>query len=203
LFGKSPNAAYLEQLLKDLSLWDKRDSELRELSGGMKRRVLIAKALSHEPRVLFLDEPTAGVDVELRQDMWKMVRKLNDSGVTIILTTHYIEEAEEIADRVGIISQGRLLLVEEKQGLMHKLGTKQLLIELRQSLDEVPAALADYGLELSADGNHLVYTYDTQSERTGITALLQDLNDNGLSLKDLKSSQSSLEEIFVSLVSNR
>jgi ABC-2 type transport system ATP-binding protein len=203
LFGKPPNAAYLEQLLKDLSLWDKRDSELRELSGGMKRRVLIAKALSHEPRVLFLDEPTAGVDVELRQDMWKMVRKLNDSGVTIILTTHYIEEAEEIADRVGIISQGRLLLVEEKQGLMHKLGTKQLLIELRQSLDEVPAALADYGLELSADGNHLVYTYDTQSERTGITALLQDLNDNGLSLKDLKSSQSSLEEIFVSLVSNR
>jgi len=203
LFGKPPNAAYLEQLLKDLSLWDKRDSELRELSGGMKRRVLIAKALSHEPRVLFLDEPTAGVDVELRQDMWKMVRKLNDSGVTIILTTHYIEEAEEIADRVGIISQGRLLLVEEKQGLMQKLGTKQLLIELRQSLDEVPAALADYGLELSADGNHLVYTYDTQSERTGITSLLQDLNDNGLSLKDLKSSQSSLEEIFVSLVSNR
>jgi len=203
LFGKPPNPAYLEQLLKDLSLWDKRDSELRELSGGMKRRVLIAKALSHEPRVLFLDEPTAGVDVELRQDMWKMVRKLNDSGVTIILTTHYIEEAEEIADRVGIISQGRLLLVEDKQGLMQKLGTKQLLIELRQSVDEVPAALAEYGLELSADGSHLVYTYDTQSERTGITALLQDLNDTGLSLKDLRSSQSSLEEIFVNLVSNR
>jgi ABC-2 type transport system ATP-binding protein len=203
LFGKPPDSAYLEQLLKDLSLWDKRDSELRELSGGMKRRVLIAKALSHEPRVLFLDEPTAGVDVELRQDMWKMVRKLNDSGVTIILTTHYIEEAEEIADRVGIISQGRLLLVEDKLGLMQKLGTKQLLIELRQPVDEVPAALAEYGLELSADGNHLVYTYDTRSERTGITALLQDLNDNGLSLKDLKSSQSSLEEIFVNLVSNR
>jgi len=203
LFGKPPNAAYLEQLLKDLSLWDKRDNELRELSGGMKRRVLIAKALSHEPRVLFLDEPTAGVDVELRQDMWKMVRKLNDAGVTIILTTHYIEEAEAIADRVGIISQGRLLLVEDKQGLMQKLGTKQLLIELRQALDEVPPALAAYGLELSADGNHLVYTYDTHSERTGITALLQDLNNAGLSLKDLKSSQSSLEEIFVSLVSNR
>jgi len=203
LFGKPPNPVYLEQLLKDLSLWDKRDSELRELSGGMKRRVLIAKALSHEPRVLFLDEPTAGVDVELRQDMWKMVRKLNDSGVTIILTTHYIEEAEEIADRVGIISQGRLLLVEDKLGLMQKLGTKQLLIELRQPVDEVPAALAEYGLELSADGNHLVYTYDTRSERTGITALLQDLNDTGLSLKDLKSSQSSLEEIFVNLVSNR
>lgn len=203
LFGKSPNAAYLEQLLRDLSLWDKRDNELRELSGGMKRRVLIAKALSHEPRVLFLDEPTAGVDVELRQDMWKMVRKLNDSGVTIILTTHYIEEAEEIADRVGIISGGRLLLVEDKQNLMQKLGKKQLLIELRQSVDQIPAALGDYALELSEDGCHLVYTYDTQSERTGITALLQDLNKSGLSLKDLKSSQSSLEEIFVNLVSTK
>jgi ABC-2 type transport system ATP-binding protein len=203
LFGKPPNAAYLEQLLKDLSLWDKRDNELRELSGGMKRRVLIAKALSHEPRVLFLDEPTAGVDVELRQDMWKMVRKLNDSGVTIILTTHYIEEAEEIADRVGIISQGRLLLVDNKQNLMQKLGKKQLLIELRQAVDTVPAGLLAYDLEISSDGNHLVYTYDTQSERTGITALLQDLNDTGLSMKDLKSSQSSLEEIFVSLVSTK
>ncbi len=201
LFGKSSNPAYLEQLLKDLSLWDKRDNELRELSGGMKRRVLIAKALSHEPRILFLDEPTAGVDVELRQDMWKMVRKLNESGVTIILTTHYIEEAEEIADRVGIISQGRLLLVEDKQCLMQKLGKKQLLIELRQAIDEVPAELADYNLELSADRCHLVYTYDTQSERTGITSLLQALHGTGLSLKDLKSSQSSLEEIFVSLVS--
>ena len=201
LFGKPPNTAYLEQLLKDLSLWDKRNSELRELSGGMKRRVLIAKALSHEPRVLFLDEPTAGVDVELRQDMWKMVRKLNDSGVTIILTTHYIEEAEEIADRVGIISQGSLLLVEDKQNLMHKLGKKQLLIELRQMVDAIPDALADYNLEISKDGSHLVYTYDTQSERTGITSLLQDLNTAGLSLKDLKSSQSSLEDIFVNLVS--
>jgi len=200
LFGKSADPAYLEQLLKDLSLWDKRDSELRELSGGMKRRVLIAKALSHEPRILFLDEPTAGVDVELRQDMWKMVRKLNDSGVTIILTTHYIEEAEEIADRVGVISEGRLLLVEDKQCLMQKLGKKQLLIELRQAIDAVPEALADYSLELSADRCHLVYTYDTQSERTGITSLLQALYDTGLSLKDLKSSQSSLEEIFVSLV---
>jgi len=203
LFGKPPNTAYLEQLLKDLSLWDKRNSELRELSGGMKRRVLIAKALSHEPRVLFLDEPTAGVDVELRQDMWKMVRKLNDSGVTIILTIHYIEEAEEIADRVGIISQGSLLLVEDKQNLMHKLGKKQLLIELRQMVDVIPDALADYNLEISKDGSHLVYTYDTQSERTGITSLLQDLNSTGLSLKDLKSSQSSLEDIFVNLVSTK
>ncbi|MCG6888175.1 MAG: ABC transporter ATP-binding protein [Gammaproteobacteria bacterium] len=203
LFGKPPDTAYLEQLLKDLSLWDKRDSELRELSGGMKRRVLIAKALSHEPRVLFLDEPTAGVDVELRQDMWKMVRKLNDSGVTIILTTHYIEEAEEIADRVGIISQGKLLLVEDKQNLMQKLGKKQLLIELREMVEAIPAALAEYNLEISRDGGHLVYTYDTQSERTGITSLLQDLNDNGMSLKDLKSSQSSLEEIFVNLVSTK
>ena len=203
LFGKPPNTAYLEQLLKDLSLWDKRNSELRELSGGMKRRVLIAKALSHEPRVLFLDEPTAGVDVELRQDMWKMVRKLNDSGVTIILTTHYIEEAEEIADRVGIISQGSLLLVEDKQNLMHKLGKKQLLIELRQMVEVIPDALSDYNLEISKDGSHLVYTYDTQSERTGITSLLQDLNTAGLSLKDLKSSQSSLEDIFVNLVSTK
>jgi ABC-2 type transport system ATP-binding protein len=201
LFGKKSNPAYLEQLLKDLSLWDKRDSELRELSGGMKRRVLIAKALSHEPRILFLDEPTAGVDVELRQDMWKMVRRLNESGVTIILTTHYIEEAEEIADRVGIINQGRLLLVDDKQNLMQKLGKKQLLIELKQSIGELPAALADYNLETSADGTHLIYTYDTRGERTGITSLLQALHEAGLSLKDLKSSQSSLEEIFVSLVS--
>ena len=201
LFGKKSNPAYLEQLLKDLSLWDKHDSELRELSGGMKRRVLIAKALSHEPRILFLDEPTAGVDVELRQDMWKMVRRLNESGVTIILTTHYIEEAEEIADRVGIINQGRLLLVDDKQNLMQKLGKKQLLIELKQSIGELPAALADYNLETSADGTHLIYTYDTRGERTGITSLLQALHEAGLSLKDLRSSQSSLEEIFVSLVS--
>ncbi len=203
LFGKKSNPAYLEQLLKDLSLWDKRDSELRELSGGMKRRVLIAKALSHEPRILFLDEPTAGVDVELRQDMWKMVRRLNESGVTIILTTHYIEEAEEIADRVGIINQGRLLLVDDKQNLMQKLGKKQLLIELKQSIGELPATLADYNLETTADGAQLIYTYDTRGERTGITSLLQALHEAGLSLKDLKSSQSSLEEIFVSLVSTK
>ena len=200
LFGQKPNPAYIEQVLKDLSLWDKRDSELRELSGGMKRRVLIAKALSHEPKILFLDEPTAGVDVELRQDMWKLVRRLNDSGVTIILTTHYIEEAEEIADRVGIINQGRLLLVEDKASLMHKLGKKQLLIELKRPVNALPETLAGYDLEASADGCQLTYTYDTQGERTGITALLQDLHAAGLQLKDLKSSQSSLEEIFVSLV---
>ena len=203
LFGKKPDPAYLEQLLKDLSLWDKKNNELRQLSGGMKRRVLIAKALSHEPRILFLDEPTAGVDVELRQDMWKMVRQLNDSGVTIILTTHYIEEAEEIADRVGIINQGRLLLVEDKQELMQKLGKKQLLIELKQPIAGLPSTLADYNLETSADGTQLTYTYDTRGERTGITSLLQDLHEAGLSLKDLKSSQSPLEEIFVSLVSTK
>ena len=203
LFGKTPDNAYLEQLLKDLSLWDKKNSELRELSGGMKRRVLIAKALSHEPRILFLDEPTAGVDVELRKDMWKMVRRLNDSGVTIILTTHYIEEAEEIADRVGIISQGKLLLVDDKHCLMQKLGKKQLLIELKQSIDKIPEALAAYNLEPSADGRHLTYTYDPDVERTGITALLQSLNEVGISLKDLKTSQSSLEEIFVRLVNAR
>ncbi len=200
LFGKKPDPVYLERLLRDLSLWDKYDSELRELSGGMKRRVLIAKALSHEPRILFLDEPTAGVDVELRQDMWKMLRRLNESGVTIILTTHYIEEAEEIADRVGIIDQGSLLLVDEKQNLMQKLGKKQLLIELKQPIDQLPGILAGYNLEMSSDGTHLIYTYDIGGERTGITSLLQDLHDAGLSLKDLKSSQSSLEEIFVSVV---
>ena len=200
LFGKEPDPVYLEQLLKDLSLWDKRDNELRELSGGMKRRVLIAKALSHEPRILFLDEPTAGVDVELRQDMWKMVRRLNVSGVTIILTTHYIEEAEEIADRVGIINRGELLLVDDKRSLMQKMGKKQLLIELRQSIAQLPPQLAAYDLEPSADGSHLTYTYDVHGDRTGITSLLQDLNAAGLALKDLKSSQSSLEEIFVSLV---
>jgi len=203
LFGKKPDPAYLEQLLKDLSLWDKRGSELRALSGGMKRRVLIAKALSHEPRILFLDEPTAGVDVELRQDMWRLVRRMNESGVTIILTTHYIEEAEEIADRVGIINQGELLLVDDKQCLMQKLGKKTLQIELKQSIDELPAALAGYNLEHSADGSRLIYTYDTDLERTGITSLLQTLNDVGLSLKDLKTSQSSLEEIFVRLVNAR
>ncbi len=203
LFGQKPNPAYIEQLLKDLSLWDKRDNELRTLSGGMKRRVLIAKALSHEPRILFLDEPTAGVDVELRQDMWKIVRRLNDSGVTIILTTHYIEEAEEIADRVGVINHGKLLLVDDKERLMHQLGRKQLMIELKHPIDAVPAALAGYNLERSADGTQLVYTYDTQGDRTGITALLQDLHGAGLALRDLSSSQSSLEEIFVSLVSSK
>lgn len=203
LFGKSPNPAYLEQLLKDLSLWDKRDNELRQLSGGMKRRVLIAKALSHEPRILFLDEPTAGVDVELRQDMWKMVQRLNDSGVTIILTTHYIEEAEEIADRVGIITEGKLLLVDDTHCLMQKLGKKTLLIELKQAIDKIPEALEIFHLEPSADGKHLTYTYDPDVERTGITALLQGLNDVGISLRDLKTSQSSLEEIFVRLVNAR
>ncbi len=203
LFGKKPDPAFIEQLLKDLSLWDKKDNELRQLSGGMKRRVLIAKALSHEPRILFLDEPTAGVDVELRQDMWKMVRRLNEDGVTIILTTHYIDEAEEIADRVGIINQGQLLLVENKQGLMQKLGKKLLIIELKQSIDRLPPELAIYNLVTSKDGNELIYTYDTQGERTGITALLQSLHEAGLALKDLKTSQSSLEEIFVSLVSSR
>jgi ABC-2 type transport system ATP-binding protein len=203
LFGKKSNPAYLEQLLKDLSLWDKRGNELRELSGGMKRRVLIAKALSHEPRILFLDEPTAGVDVELRQDMWRMVRRLNDSGVTIILTTHYIEEAEEIADRVGIINHGELLLVDDKRSLMQKLGKKQLLIELKRSIERIPPELEEYDLETSADGSQLTYTYDTHGERTGITALLQDLHTAGLALKDLKSSQSSLEDIFVSLVKAR
>jgi len=203
LFGKKPDTAYLEQLLKDLSLWDKRDSELRALSGGMKRRVLIAKALSHEPRILFLDEPTAGVDVELRQDMWKMVERLNQSGVTIILTTHYIEEAEEIADRVGIVNQGELLLVDDKKCLMQKLGKKQLLIELKQSIQTIPAGLEDYNLEASEDGTYLTYTYDPDAERTGITALLQSLHEVGLKLKDLKTSQSSLEEIFVRLVNTR
>lgn len=203
LFGKKPDTAYLEQLLKDLSLWDKRSSELRALSGGMKRRVLIAKALSHEPSILFLDEPTAGVDVELRQDMWKLVRRMNESGVTIILTTHYIEEAEEIADRVGIINDGELLLVDDKKCLMQKLGKKTLQIELKQSIDELPAALADYNLERSEDGSRLIYTYDHDLERTGITALLQALTEVGLSLKDLHTSQSSLEEIFVRLVNAR
>lgn len=200
LFGKKPNPDYLEQLLKDLSLFDKKDSELRELSGGMKRRVLIAKALSHEPRILFLDEPTAGVDVELRKDMWQLVRGLNQSGVTIILTTHYIEEAEEIADRVGVISGGELLLVDDKANLMRDLGKKQLALELKQPIDSLPESLSQYDLEISADRTQLIYTYSTVGERTGITALLQAINEAGLSLRDLKTSQSSLEEIFVKLV---
>ena len=200
LFGKKPDPAYIEQLLKDLSLYDKKDSELMTLSGGMKRRVLIAKALSHEPKILFLDEPTAGVDVELRIDMWKMVRRLNKSGVTIILTTHYIEEAEEIADRVGVISNGELLLVDDKETLMHELGKKQLILDLKHPIEALPESLAKYRLEVSADGNKLTYTYDTHSSRTGITALLQSLNEAGLSMRDLNTSQSSLEDIFVNLV---
>ncbi len=200
LFGKKPDPAYIEQLLKDLSLYDKKDSELMTLSGGMKRRVLIAKALSHEPKILFLDEPTAGVDVELRIDMWKMVRRLNESGVTIILTTHYIEEAEEIADRVGVISNGELLLVDDKETLMHELGKKQLILDLKHPIEALPESLAKYRLEVSADGNQLTYTYDTHSSRTGITALLQSLNEAGLSMRDLRTSQSSLEDIFVTLV---
>ena len=200
LFGKKPDPAYIEQLLKDLSLYDKKDSELMTLSGGMKRRVLIAKALSHEPKILFLDEPTAGVDVELRIDMWKMVRRLNKSGVTIILTTHYIEEAEEIADRVGVISNGELLLVDDKETLMHELGKKQLILDLKHPIEALPESLAKYRLEVSADGNQLTYTYDTHSSRTGITALLQSLNEAGLSMRDLRTSQSSLEDIFVNLV---
>lgn len=200
LFGKKKDYAYIEQLLKDLSLWDKKESEIRALSGGMKRRVLIAKALSHEPNILFLDEPTAGVDVELRKDMWNIVRKLRESGVTIILTTHYIEEAEEIADRIGVINKGELLLIEDKFTLMQNLGKKQLIIELKEATSELPKSLNNYNLELSSDGKYLTYTYDTKGESTGITALLQDINNAGLSLKDLQIEQSSLEDIFVDLV---
>ena len=200
LFGKKQDHAYIEQLLKDLSLFDKKDNELRELSGGMKRRVLIAKALSHEPRILFLDEPTAGVDVELRKDMWQLVRGLRESGVTIILTTHYIEEAEEIADRVGIINNGELLLVDEKRSLMHDLGKKQLVLELRQPVDVLPDSLSKYKLDISSDGSCLTYTYETHGDRTGITALLQSLTEAGIAMKDLKTSQTSLEDIFVKLV---
>jgi len=203
LFGKARNPAHIEQVLRDLSLWDKRDTEIRRLSGGMKRRVLIAKALSHEPRILFLDEPTAGVDVELRQDMWKMVRKLREDGVTIILTTHYIEEAEEMADRVGVISKGEIILVEEKSELMRKLGRKQLTLYLQEPLAEIPAVLAAFDLSLAANGSELVYSYDTKAERTGITALLQALAEAGIRFRDLQTSQSSLEDIFVSLVRSR
>jgi len=203
LFGKARNPAHIEQVLRDLSLWDKRDTEIRRLSGGMKRRVLIAKALSHEPRILFLDEPTAGVDVELRQDMWKMVRKLREDGVTIILTTHYIEEAEEMADRVGVISKGEIILVEEKSELMRKLGRKQLTLYLQEPLAEIPATLAAFDLSLANNGSELVYSYDTKAERTGITALLQALAEAGIRFRDLQTSQSSLEDIFVSLVRSR
>ncbi len=203
LFGKSPNPAHIEKVLRDLSLWDKKDQRIRTLSGGMKRRLLIAKALSHEPRVLFLDEPTAGVDVNLRRDMWQLVRVLRDSGVTIILTTHYIEEAEEMADRVGVISNGEIILVENKAELMHKLGKKKLSLLLKQPLHHVPPALAGYQLKLSDDGNELIYTYDTQGERTGIVRLLDDLNQAGIRFKDLRTSESSLEDIFVNLVRDR
>lgn len=199
LFGKPANSAYIEQVLKDLSLWDKKDNMLMMLSGGMKRRVLIAKALSHEPSILFLDEPTAGVDVELRKDMWRLVRRLRDDGVTIILTTHYIEEAEEIADRVGVINKGELILVEEKDELMNKLGKRQLSLEVDRPIDVLPPSLAAHNLEISADGQRLIYTYNSQGEST-ITALLDDLRQAEITVRDLHSKETSLEEIFVELV---
>jgi ABC-2 type transport system ATP-binding protein len=200
LFGKKANPGHIEKVLKDMSLWDKRDSKIIELSGGMKRRVLIAKALAHEPEILFLDEPTAGVDVELRKDMWHHINALRESGVTIILTTHYIEEAEEIADRVGVISHGKIIIVEEKTELMQKLGKKQLTLELQQELADVPGSLNAYNLELSDDGLRLIYTYDSQDDRTGIAGLLSDLHDANIKFKDLHTTQSSLEDIFVTLV---
>jgi len=200
LFGKPPNPAYLEKVLRDLSLWDKKDSKIMTLSGGMKRRVLIAKALSHEPTVLFLDEPTAGVDVELRRDMWAMVRKLRADGVTILLTTHYIEEAEEMADRIGVINKGELVVVEDKAVLMRKLGKKQLTLQLQNTLAAIPAALSDLALELVDGGHALIYTFDSQTDDTGIAPLLRRLAEQGIDFKDLHSSESSLEEIFVSLV---
>jgi ABC-2 type transport system ATP-binding protein len=200
LFGKPPNPGFLEKVLRDLSLWDRKDSKIMTLSGGMKRRVMIAKALSHEPQVLFLDEPTAGVDVELRKDMWEVVRALRASGVTIILTTHYIEEAEQMADRVGVISKGEIILVEDKNELMHKLGQKQLTLHLHDKLTAIPAELAPYRLSLANGGSELVYTYDTQADRTGITALLDDLQRAGVGFRDLRTTQSSLEDIFVGLV---
>ena len=199
LFGKAPDPAHIEKVLRDLSLWDKKDSKIMTLSGGMKRRVLIAKALAHEPQVLFLDEPTAGVDVELRQDMWQVVRDLRASGVTIILTTHYIEEAEQMADRVGVINRGELIVVEEKAALMRKLGKKALKIQLQKKLDAVPAEFADR-LMLAADGMELIYSYDTRAERPGITALLEGLIQRGIRFRDVNTTQTSLEEIFVDLV---
>lgn len=199
LFGKAPNNAWLEKILRDLSLWDKKDNKIMALSGGMKRRVLIAKALAHEPQILFLDEPTAGVDVELRRDMWKMIRGLRDKGVTIILTTHYIDEAEEMADRIGVISKGEIILVEEKNVLMKKLGKKQLTLHLQNPLSEVPPQLAQYQLELAPDGNQLIYTFDS-SEQADIAGLLRRLGELNIDYKDLNTSQSSLEDIFVSLV---
>lgn len=200
LFGKPPNPAHIEKVLKELSLWDKKDNMIMTLSGGMKRRVLIAKALSHEPEVLFLDEPTAGVDVELRKDMWEIVSELKNTGVTIILTTHYIEEAEEIADRVGVINNGELILIEEKASLMRKLGKKQLLLDLHEGLDGIPPSLSEHDLELGAEGRQLIYTFDAQSEHTGITSLLDSVKKAGIEIQDLNTTQSSLEDIFVSLV---
>jgi len=200
LFGKPANPAHIEKVLRDLSLWDKKDSKISALSGGMKRRVLIAKALAHEPQILFLDEPTAGVDVELRRDMWLMVRALRESGVTIILTTHYIEEAEEMADRIGIINKGELVLIEDKDVLMRKLGKKQLTLHLQAPLERIPEALGGMPLEIIEDGSALVYTYDAHSEQSGITALLRKLDELGIEFKDLHSSESSLEEIFVNMV---
>jgi ABC-2 type transport system ATP-binding protein len=203
LFGKPPDPGYVEKVLRDLSLWDKKDNKIITLSGGMKRRVMIAKALSHEPRILFLDEPTAGVDVELRRDMWQMVRSLRETGVTIILTTHYIVEAEEMADRIGVINKGEIILVEDKAELMRKLGKKRLVLQLHDRLNRVPEKLAGYRLELAADGTELIYTYDTQTEHTDIAALLADLDLAGIEFRDLQTKQSSLEEIFVDLVKER
>lgn len=203
LFGKPPNPAHLEKVLRDLSLWEKRDSRIMALSGGMKRRVMIAKALAHEPLILFLDEPTAGVDVELRRSMWEMVRGLRASGVTIILTTHYIEEAQEMADRIGVINKGEIILTEDKTVLMKKLGSKKLTLQLRQPLQSLPTALANAHLELSKEGTEIVYTYDTQGERTGIATLLSNLSEHGVTIRDLQTKESSLEDIFVSLVSIR
>ena len=200
LFGRAPNPAHVEKVLRDLSLWDKRNDKIMTLSGGMKRRVMIAKALSHEPDILFLDEPTAGVDVELRRDMWELVRQLRESGVTIILTTHYIEEAEEMADRVGVILKGELILVEEKTALMKKLGKKTLTLNLQDPLDALPPELAEWNLSLKAEGNELEYVFDSNAERTGVPSLLRKLSDLGIAFKDLHTSQSSLEDIFVSLV---
>jgi ABC-2 type transport system ATP-binding protein len=200
LFGKPANPAYIEKVLRDLSLWDKKDTMIRALSGGMKRRVMIAKALSHEPTILFLDEPTAGVDVELRRDMWEMVRSLRESGVTIILTTHYIEEAEEMADRIGVINKGELILVEDKAALMEKLGKRQLTLSLQSPLAAIPAGLEAYPLSLSADGEQLIYSFDVAGDRTGIAGLMRALSERGVDFKDLHTSESSLEEIFVSLV---
>jgi ABC-2 type transport system ATP-binding protein len=203
LFGKPADPAHVEKVLRSLSLWDKRDQQIMALSGGMKRRVLIAKALSHEPDILFLDEPTAGVDVELRKDMWEVVRSLRASGVTVILTTHYIEEAEQMADRVGVIDHGEIVLVEDKNKLMRNLGKKQLVLELQDPLTEIPGRLAEFGLETAAGGRELVYTYDTQADHTGITTLLKELQDADIKFHDVKTTQSSLEEIFVELVKKK